>query len=426
MERIPTLIYSSDTPFLRLYHGNCLELLDAIAAKYPAGRFDAIFADPPYFLSNGGISCHAGRMVKVDKGDWDVSRGPELNHEFNTEWLRRCQRVLKPNGTIWVSGTHHVIFSIGFAMQQLGYKILNDIAWEKPNPPPNLSCRYFTHSTETILWAAKSEKSKHVFNYQEMRKVTGKQMKTVWRKQEFLVGTDSTPSQISPEKVEDAVERVPTGLAPIWTMPAPGNGEKQHGKHPTQKPVALVERCLLASTNEGDLVLDPFLGGGTTAIAALKLNRACVGIELDEAHAKLSRKRLEDMISKKFGGGVLRNADHTFQSIANFAGLHWERPSQNSGRIWHFCFRQRQEEQRLGRTYARTLHQNRSELHPSSEWFGLGTKDHIACFTEGSLATKRNSRHHNDQSTARCRHRVRGQPSLGKTSQNNCLWARMD
>jgi site-specific DNA-methyltransferase (adenine-specific) len=120
-------------------------------------------------------------MVKVDKGDWDKSRGAEVNHEFNLEWLKRCQRVLKPNGTIWVSGTHHVIFSIGYALQQLGFKILNDIAWEKPNPPPNLSCRYFTHSTETILWAAKSPESRHTFNYQEMRKVTGKQMKTVWR-----------------------------------------------------------------------------------------------------------------------------------------------------------------------------------------------------------------------------------------------------
>ena len=148
---LPRLIFTSDNPFVRLYHGNSLELLDAIAARYPEGRFDAIFADPPYFLSNGGITCHAGKMVKVDKGDWDVSRGPELNHEFNREWLRRCQKVLKPNGTIWVTGTHHVIFSIGYALQQLGFKILNDIAWEKPNPPPNLSCRYFTHSTETVL-----------------------------------------------------------------------------------------------------------------------------------------------------------------------------------------------------------------------------------------------------------------------------------
>src|ERR1017187_5688357 len=183
-----TPIYRDDAHGIFLYHGNCLSILDAVAARYPEGRFDMIFADPPYFLSNGGITCHAGKMVKVDKGDWDKSRGPELNHEFNTEWLRRCQRVLKPNGTIWITGTHHVIFSVGYAMQQLGFKILNDIAWEKPNPPPNLSCRYFTHSTETVLWAAKNEKSKHVFNYQEMRKVTGKQMKTVWRKKEWSTG----------------------------------------------------------------------------------------------------------------------------------------------------------------------------------------------------------------------------------------------
>lgn len=268
----PELVHRDNERGLWIYQGSCLELLDVIAEKYPEGRFDAIFADPPYFLSNGGITCHAGRMVKVDKGDWDKSSGPELNHEFNREWLKRCQRVLKPNGTIWVSGTHHVIFSIGYAMQQLGFKILNDIAWEKPNPPPNLSCRYFTHSTETILWAAKNEHSKHLFNYQEMRKVTGKQMKTVWREKEFSVGEEEIPL--------------------IWTMTAPTNGEKAHGKHPTQKPVALVERCLRASTKERDLVLDPFLGGGTTAVAALRSERRCVGIELDEAHAKLSIRRI--------------------------------------------------------------------------------------------------------------------------------------
>lgn len=271
-KRAPALLFSDPARSLWLYHGNCFELLDAIAAKYPEGRFDCIFADPPYFLSNGGITCHAGKMVKVDKGDWDKSQGADENHNFNREWLARCQRVLKPNGTIWVTGTHHVIFSIGFAMQQLGFKILNDIAWEKPNPPPNLSCRYFTHSTETILWAAKNEKSRHTFNYQEMRKVTGKQMKTVWRKTEFPLGEDEMP--------------------PIWTLPAPGNDEKVLGKHPTQKPVALVERCLLASTNEGDLVLDPFLGGGTTAVACVRLKRGCVGIELSEEHASLAAKRI--------------------------------------------------------------------------------------------------------------------------------------
>ena len=213
----------TETDSSALVQGNSLEVLDALAEKFPDGCFDAIFADPPYFLSNGGITCHAGKMVKVDKGDWDKSQGPELNHEFNTEWLRRCQRVLKPNGTLWVSGTQHVIFSVGFAMQQLGMKILNDIAWEKPNPPPNLSCRYFTHSTETILWAAKNEKSKHVFNYKLMREhAGGKQMKSVWR------------------------------------LSSPAKAEKEFGKHPTQKPLALIERCLLASTQPGDLVLDPF------------------------------------------------------------------------------------------------------------------------------------------------------------------------
>jgi site-specific DNA-methyltransferase (adenine-specific) len=217
-----------------------------------------IFADPPYFLSNGGITCHAGAMVKVDKGQCDKSRGPELNHEFNLEWLCRCQRVMRANGTIWVTGTLHVIFSVGYAMQQLGMKLQNDIAWEKPNPPPNLSCRYFTHSTETLLWAAKTERSKHAFNYDRMREINGgKQMKTV------------------------------------WTMSAATHDEKALGKHPTQKPVALVERCLLASTNETGLVLDPFLGGGTTAVAALRTGRRCVGIEADANHVRLAIARVK-------------------------------------------------------------------------------------------------------------------------------------
>ncbi len=252
-----TPIYRDDARGIWLYHGNCLSILDAIATKHPDGRFDMIFADPPYFLSNGGITCHAGKMVKVDKGEWDRSKGPELNHEFNTEWLRRCQRVLRPNGTIWVTGTHHVIFSVGYAMQQLGYKILNDIAWEKPNPPPNLSCRYFTHSTETVLWAAKNDQSKHVFNYKAMRAVTGKQMKTV------------------------------------WAILPPSNGEKTFGKHPTQKPVALIERCIAASTNDDALVLDPFMGGGTTAVVCARLHRLFIGIELDFAHLQLAAKRAD-------------------------------------------------------------------------------------------------------------------------------------
>lgn len=254
----PALVFRDDVYGLRLYQGNCLDVLDALILAHPGGCFDAIFADPPYFLSNGGITCQAGKMVKVDKGDWDQSRGPDLNHAFNLEWLSRCQRLLKPHGTIWVSGTHHVIFSIGFAMQQLGMKVLNDITWEKPNPPPNLSCRYFTHSTETILWAARDAKSRHLFHYQAMREANGgKQMKSVWK------------------------------------FPAPSGGEKRSGKHPTQKPLALLERILLASTNPGDHVLDPFSGSGTTAVACQQLARSCTAIELDPAYVELSIRRLQ-------------------------------------------------------------------------------------------------------------------------------------
>ncbi len=217
---------------------------------------DLIFADPPYFLSNDGITCHAGRMVSVNKGAWDRSRGPDANHDFNRAWLAACQRVLKQNGTIWVSGTAHIIHSVGFAMQQLGMKLLNDITWVKPNPPPNLSCRYFTHATETLIWAAKNAKSRHTFNYSLMKQhAGGKQMKSVWQ------------------------------------IPAPDRDEKRFGKHPTQKPVALLERILLASSHEGDLVLDPFMGSGTTAVAALRLRRRTFVVETAEDFAWLATRR---------------------------------------------------------------------------------------------------------------------------------------
>lgn len=165
-----------------LYYANCLEVMDLISLKYPNGCFDMIFADPPYFLSNGGITCQNGKMVSVNKGEWDESKGPDINHAFDLEWLRRCHALLKPNGTIWVTGTMHSIFSVGFAMQKLGFKILNDITWEKPNPPPNLTCRYFTHATETVIWASKSPKSKHTFHYDEMKiENMGRQMKSIWK-----------------------------------------------------------------------------------------------------------------------------------------------------------------------------------------------------------------------------------------------------
>ena len=244
---------------VRLIHGDCLDALDHLE---PAS-VDVVFADPPYFLSNGGMTCKSGRRAKVDKGTWDRSLGVQENHAFNRQWLQRCKRVLKPNGTIWVSGTSHVIYSVGFAMQQLDLKLLNEIVWEKPNPPPNLSCRYFTHATETILWAARDRKSKHHFAYATMRELNGgKQMKSVWR------------------------------------MTAPGKAEKKHGKHPTQKPLELLERILLASCPPRSVVLDPFSGSGTTGIAAVRSGHTYIGVEREIEYLELTRSRLLDEVPK--------------------------------------------------------------------------------------------------------------------------------
>ena len=250
--------YQDKEHSIKLFYGDCLQLLP----QFPRDSVDMIFADPPYFLSNGGITCHAGRMVSVNKGKWDVSQGIEENHKFNLAWLSECQQVLTKNGVIWVSGTAHVIFSVGFAMQQLGFKILNDIVWFKPNASPNLSCRYFTHSTETVIWAAKNKKSRHTFNYELMKQISnGKQMRNLW--------------EITP----------------------PQPREKAKGKHPTQKPLKLLERILLASTNEGDVVLDPFNGSGSTGVAALRLGRKYIGIEISQEYLDLTIKRLEDELA---------------------------------------------------------------------------------------------------------------------------------
>ncbi len=245
--------WSSPDKRVRLFQGDSLTLL----GQLPAESVDTIFADPPYFLSNGGMTCKNGKRSSVNKGKWDKSRGVEENHEFNKRWLAACKRLLKPNGTIWVSGTSHVIYSVGFAMQQLEYKQLNEIVWEKPNPPPNLSCRYFTHATESVLWAARDRKSKHHFSYKEMRAENGnKQMKTVWR------------------------------------MTAPGKSEKTHGKHPTQKPLKLLDRLLRASCPEGSVILDPFNGSGTTGVAASRLGHNYIGFDLDETYLELTKNRL--------------------------------------------------------------------------------------------------------------------------------------
>lgn len=249
--------------------GDSIELL----GELPEQSIDLIFADPPYFLSNGGSTCKSGKRAKVNKGAWDRSRGIEENHAFNRRWLEACRRVLKPNATIWVSGTSHVIYSVGFAMQQIGFKLLNEITWEKPNPPPNLSCRYFTHSTETVLWAARDRKSKHHFEYARMREINGgKQMKSVWR------------------------------------MTAPGKSEKKHGKHPTQKPLSLLERIIEAATPADATILDPFNGSGTTGVAAAMAGHRYIGIDQNPEYLDLTRERMLDVQPKWAGKPRLRLA----------------------------------------------------------------------------------------------------------------------
>jgi site-specific DNA-methyltransferase (adenine-specific) len=255
-----------------LVHGDCLATLEQL----PPHSVDVAFADPPYMLSNGGTTCQSGRRASVNKGRWDASQGVAEDHAFQSRWLAAVRRVLKPSGTLWVSGTQHVIFSIGFAMQELGYHLLNTVTWYKPNASPNLACRFFTHSTEILLWASPSRDRplRHRFNYRAMKAANGgKQMRDLWAISE---------------------EPAAGGEQVIWALPTPGPREKVHGRHPTQKPLALLERVLAASAAEGDLVLDPFSGSGTTGVAALRAGCNFVGIERDREYVELAARRLRE------------------------------------------------------------------------------------------------------------------------------------
>jgi site-specific DNA-methyltransferase (adenine-specific) len=254
-------VYQTDSTML--FVGDCMQIMRGL----PEAFVDMVFADPPYNLSNGGITCHAGQRVSVNKGDWDKSREFEYDTMFHEEWMNECRRVLKPAGTIWISGTNHSIYQCGYLLQKLGFHILNDIAWYKPNAAPNLACTTFAHSHETLLWARKEKKARHIFNYELMKngsfpddrmKASGKQMRSV------------------------------------WSISTPKPDEKMFGKHPTQKPLALLKRIVLASTNNGSVILDPFNGSGTTGLAAELIgHRKYIGIDTDVAYIELTIKRLQ-------------------------------------------------------------------------------------------------------------------------------------
>ncbi len=250
-----------------LYRGNSIEVL----SKLPEECVDLIFADPPYNLSNDGFSCHAGKRVSVNKGNWDKSAGIENDFAFHQEWIAACKRVLKPNGSFWVSGTYHSIYACGFALQAQGWHIVNDISWFKPNAAPNLSCRMFTASHETLIWARKSKKVKHVYNYDDMK---------------------------NGDWSDDRLKNPNTQMRSVWAIGTPKRAEKTHGKHPTQKPLALMDRIIRAASNKGDLVLDPFCGSATTGVAALQNGRKFVGIDSSKEFLEdLAKPRLMDLVA---------------------------------------------------------------------------------------------------------------------------------
>ena len=252
----------------KIYNQDSFEVMQDMSDE----SFDMIFADPPYMISNVGTSCQNGKLVSINKGNEDYCQGVEANFEFHKRWLKECRRLLKPNGTLWVSGTYHSIHPCGYAMQQLGYHILNDIIWFKPNASPNLSCKYFTASHESLLWARKAKKAKHYFNYPAMK-------------------DGNFP--------KDILKKPHHQMRSVWAIAATPPEEKKLGRHPTQKPLALLTRIIEASTHEGDTVFDPFMGSGTTGVAALKLGRKFVGIDNNPEYCLLAEKRLKEAVNDK-------------------------------------------------------------------------------------------------------------------------------
>lgn len=254
-----------ESPHSRLYLGDSVEVMNS----FPEKSVDLIFADPPYNLSNDGFSVHAGKRVSVNKGDWDRSAGIEKDFKFHFDWIKACQRVLKDNGSIWISGTYHSIYACGYALQVQGWRFLNDISWFKPNAAPNLGCRMFTASHETLLWASKDKKAKHTFNYDQMKNNVFK---------------------------SDFIKKPGKQMRSVWSITTPKADEKKYGKHPTQKPLELLQRIILAASNKEDVVLDPFAGSATTGVAAISLGRNFIGIDQEQKYLdSIASKRITDI-----------------------------------------------------------------------------------------------------------------------------------
>lgn len=248
-----------------IIQGDCVAIMKDMQPE----SFDFVFADPPYHLSNGGFSVQSGRQVPVNKGDWDASGGFDADFRFHETWIENCHRLLKKDGSLMISGSYHSIYSCGTILQRLNARIINEIVWFKPNGAPALGARNFTASHETIIWASKSKKSKHTFNYQESK--------------DF-------------DHQGDILKNPGKQMRSVWSIPSTPSSEKRHGQHPTQKPLRLLDRILSLCTNPGDTVLDPFCGSGTTGVAAITMNRHFVGIEEDSTYVDLAGRRMAEIL----------------------------------------------------------------------------------------------------------------------------------
>lgn len=224
--------------------------------KMKSESVDVVFADPPYFLSNNGISISNGKIVSVNKGEWDKKENYEDIQKFTKEWISECYRVLKRKCSIWVSGTHHNIFNVKKVLDEVGFRIVNIIIWKKTDPPPLIYKNKCKFSYEFIIWADKG--CGHIFNYEEM-------------------------FNINNNELED-----------VWLLPSVSMNEKKYGYHPTQKPECLLERIIKATTSEEQLVLDPFMGSGTTGVVCKRLNRKFIGIEKNKKFFQISENRLKN------------------------------------------------------------------------------------------------------------------------------------
>lgn len=255
----------------RILLGDCIDVM----REMPDASVDAVFADSPYNLQLGSKTLYRPEdqtAARAVRDAWDTFENNAEYDEFTRQWLTQCKRVLKPDGAMWVIGSYHNIFRVGTILQDLGFWILNDVVWVKTNPMPNFRGTRFTNAHETLIWATPRKTGKYTFNYETMKKLNGgKQMRSDW-------GINIC---LGEERVKDA------------------NGKSLHN---TQKPLELLRRVILASTKPGDIILDPFVGSGTTAAAAKELGRRFVGIEREESYVNAARARVENVIPKDLTG----------------------------------------------------------------------------------------------------------------------------